>query len=89
MASKAINLKMDENRIAEIKSVAYVFHKTITDVVNEALDDYLARVKKDPFYRLTANVEAASEEESDEILSQIETLSDDDLKIAKISKFKA
>lgn len=41
MATKAVNLKMEENRILDIKDVAAVFHMTITDVINEALDEYL------------------------------------------------
>ena len=89
MASKAVNLKLEERRISEIKKVARVFHKTITDVVNEALDEYLTRIKKDPFYRLTANVEAASEDEAEEILSHIDALSDDDLEISTIKRFQA
>ena len=43
MATKAMNFKTDEVRIADIKSVASVFRMTITDVVNEALDEYLAK----------------------------------------------
>ena len=89
MATKAMNLTLEESRINEVKTVAHVFHKTITDVVNEALDDYLKRAKQDPFYRLTANVEAASEDETNEILSQIDSLSDDDLKISTVKRFKA
>ena len=82
MATKAINLKLDENRIFDLKQVASVFHMTMTDIVNEALDAYLPTMKDDPFYKLTANVEEASVEESSEILAEIENLTDEDLKIA-------
>ncbi len=82
MATKAVNLKMDENRIVDIKDVAAVFHMTITDVINRALDDYLPKMKRDPLYRLTANVQSASVEETEEILAEIESLSDDDLMIS-------
>ena len=77
MATKAMNIKMDEERLADIKSVAAVFHMSITDVVMDALDEYLPKMKNDPFYRLTANVEEASEEETQEILGELESLSDD------------
>jgi hypothetical protein len=83
MATKAINLKLEEKRVVDIKRVAAVFHMTMTDVINEALDSYLHTVKQDPFYRLTANVEEASKEESAAILSEVENLSDDDLEIIK------
>ena len=36
-------------------------------------------IKMDPYYRLTANVMDASPEETEEILSEIESMSDDDL----------
>ena len=88
MATKAMNFKTDEVRIADIKSVASVFRMTITDVINEALDEYLAKMKKDPFYRLTANVKDASEEESKEVLEAIQTLSDDDLTISQVKHFE-
>lgn len=88
MALKAMNLKLEESRIFDVKSVASLFHKTITEVVNEALEEYLANIKKDPFYRLAANIKNASEGESKEILSQIEMLSNEDLQIARVSKFK-
>ena len=88
MASKAINLKLDEERIMDVKQVASVFHMTMTDVINEALDAYLPTMKADPFYRLTANVKDASKSETAEILSEIERLSDDDLEITTVKRFK-
>ncbi|MCR4720568.1 MAG: hypothetical protein K5655_02485 [Lachnospiraceae bacterium] len=84
MATRAINLKLDESRVIDVKRVASVFHMTMTDVINEALDAYLPTVKQDPFYRLTANVEEASKEESEEILEEIDSLSNEDLKIDSV-----
>lgn len=86
MASRAMNIKFEESRISDIKDVAEVFHMTMTDVINEALDIYLTKMKKDPFYKLTSNVKYASAEESKELLRDIENLSDDDLVIGKIEK---
>ncbi len=87
MASKAINLKLDENRILDMKKVASAFHMTMTDLVNEALDAYLPTMKQDPFYKLTVNVENASKKESEEILSEIDSLSDEDLEITTVKHF--
>ena len=89
MATKAINLKLDENRVMDVKQVASVFHMTMTDVINEALDAYLPVMKQDPFYRLTAGIQDASKEETDEILAEIESLSDEDLEISTVHKFEA
>ena len=41
----------------------------------------------DPFYRLLVNVQDAEEEESEEILSEINRLSDDDLEISSSKTF--
>ena len=82
MAVKALNFKMDETDILDMKQVASVFNMTVTDVVREAIREYVERMKKDPFYRLTSNVQEASAEESADILEEIESLSDDDLTIS-------
>ena len=82
MAAKAINFKMEEADILDMKNVASVFNMTVTDVIKEAVREYVSKMKKDPFYRLTANVREASAEESAELLSELEKLSDDDLTIA-------
>ena len=87
MATKAINFKLDEKEIHEVRHVAEVYNKSMTDLIKEAIREYLDRAKKDPFYRLTANVEEASPEEESEILEMIEGLSDDDLKISTSKKF--
>ncbi len=82
MATKALNFKIDEKQINDMKSVAGVFNMTLTELIKNALDEYIAELKNDPFYRLTANVQEASEEETEEILSEIESMRDDDLAIA-------
>lgn len=82
MATKALNFKLEESDILDMKQVAAVFNMTITDVLKEALRDYVCKMKKDPFYRLTVNVQEASSEESSEILAELSALSDDDLTIS-------
>ena len=82
-----MNFKLDEDRIHELKSVASVFNMTITDVISEALSEYIQKLKKDPFYRLAVNVENASTEETEKILDEINSLTDDDLQISAIRKF--
>jgi hypothetical protein len=88
MATKALNFKMEETEIVNMKEVAGVFNMSLTELVKNAIDDYLAKLKKDPYYRLTANVQDASDEESEEILAEIEGMSDDDLNIVTVKHFK-
>ena len=87
MSTKAVNFKWDEYEIDDMKKVASVFNITLTDLVKIACKEYLEKLKADPFYRLTANVEAASEDESAEILDEINALGDEDLKIVSSKKF--
>lgn len=87
MAAKALNFKMDEIEISDMKHVAAVYHMTITDLIRDAVSEYLEKLKSDPFYRLTACVEEADEEETAEILESINSLDDDDLSIASSKRF--
>ena len=87
MAAKAINFKMDEAEILDMKHVASVFNMSVTDLIKNSIKEYIAELKSDPFYRLTANVQDASDEETEEILTEIEGLSDDDLTIVSTKRF--
>ena len=81
MATKALNFKMDEADINDMKKVAGVFNISVTDLVKQAVKEYIEELKNDPFYRLTVNVEDASAEETEEILAEIDRMDDDDLSI--------
>lgn len=87
MAVKAMNFKMEEADILDMKQVAGVFNMSVTDLIKNAIKEYLAELKMDPFYRLTINVQEADVEESGEILAEIEGLTDDDLTIASAKRF--
>jgi len=82
MATKALNLKWDSENLSEIRKITRIYHMTLTEFFKEAANEKLAEMKKDPFYRLTMSVEEASKKESDEILNEINSLSDDDLAIS-------
>ena len=88
MAVKAMNFKMDEMEIAEMKSIGEVYHMSLTQIVREALKEYIGKLKADPYYKLTANVMNADENETAEILSAIENLSDEDLEIASVEQVR-
>ena len=45
MASRPVNLRLDERDILDIKSVAAAFHMTFTAIIREALNEYLPRKK--------------------------------------------
>lgn len=87
MARKALNFKMEEADILDMKTVAGVYNMSVTDLIKNAVKEYLANMKRDPFYRLTANVQQASVEETEEILTEIENMTDDDLTIVSTKQF--
>lgn len=87
MATKALNFKMDEADINDMKKVAGVFNISVTDLVKQAVKEYIEELKNDPFYRLTVNVEDASTEETEEILAEIDRMNDDDLSITSTRHF--
>lgn len=87
MATKAMNFKMDEAEIMDMKQIAGVFNMSVTDLIKNAVRAYIAELKKDPFYRLTVNVQEASEEESENIMSEINEMTDDDLTIVSTKQF--
>ena len=84
MATKALNFRMDEKEMVDLKKVAAVFNVSVTDLVKDAIKEHVTKLKKDPFYRLTANVENATEAETEEILKELENMSDDDLSIVSV-----
>ncbi|MBR3147102.1 MAG: ribbon-helix-helix protein, CopG family [Eubacterium sp.] len=86
MALKAVNFKLDEAQIEEMKRVAEMLRMNYTDVVREAIAEYIERMRKDPYYRLTAAVEEADPEESSEILDAVNGMSDEDMKISRVEK---
>ena len=83
MSTKAVSLRLDEKQIYEIKSVAEVYNITFTEIIKEAVDEYLPKMKNDPLYRLTKNIEEVSEEENEILSEAINSLSDDDLDIVR------
>lgn len=87
MAVKTMNFKMDEADIRDMKAVAGVYNMSVTDLIKNAVKEYITELKKDPFYRLTTNVQEASAEESEEILSELADMSEEDLKIASVKRF--
>lgn len=89
MANKIVNFKMNEEKIMELKEVATIFNLSITEIILEALNEYIKKLKEDPYYRLCSNIEEASEEESKEILEEIDKLTPEDLEIVEVKHFKA
>ena len=81
MAPNNFSVKWDTLNSYWLKNGAYL-PVTVTESWNEAAQSKLAEMRNDPFYRLTENVEDASEEETEEVLDIISKLSADDLAVS-------
>ncbi len=82
-----MNFKMEESDLLDMRQVAAVYHMSMTELIRAAIKEYIGELKRDPYYRLTAQVQDASPEETEEILDAIEDLSDEDLEIASMKRF--
>ena len=87
MATRVMNFKVDESVIVEMKEVAGIYNMTVTDLIKQAVREYMDSLKADPYYRLSANIREASAKESEEILKAIDNMSDDDLTIVSKKQF--
>jgi predicted transcriptional regulator len=85
--TKALNFKFDDSMISDIEKLTETYHITKTEFLKEAISEFIEKLKKDPYYKLTANVKAASEEETEEILEEIDNMTDDDLSISSSKRF--
>ena len=88
MAKETLEFKMNEADINKVRQAASVYSTTMTEIITEAVHEYLEKLHKDPFYRLSVNVKEASVSESAEILEAIEGLSDNDLMVSSVRKFR-
>ncbi len=80
---------LSSEEIADMKKTASVFRMSPADFVRNAVREYIDQKKQEPFYRLTANVEEASPEESAEILALIDSMTDDDWETVRVDRFIA
>ena len=87
MAAKLYSFRIDESELIDMKQVARVYSMSVTDLIKNAIDRYMADLRKDPFYRLTENIEDADKAETEEILAQIDNMTEDDLKITSAKYF--
>lgn len=86
MSSKAVSFRLEESLIKEIKYIGEIYHESITSFVREALKKAVEEKKNDFYYRLTANTPVASQEETDEIVTMLKSMSDEDREIAYIEE---
>ena len=80
---KQYNFRLDENLVEEATNLAELYDKTLSDLVREGLEKVINDKKNDVYYRLTNNIKKASKQETEEIMKELNKMSDDELKIVK------
>ena len=77
---------LSPNEISDMKNTALVFGMSAADFVRKAVREYVEQKKREPFYRLTANIEEADPEESAEILALIDSMTEDDHEVVRVDR---
>lgn len=80
--TKAISVRFDVSLIEEIKKIIDVYSISLTDFIRDSVQKEIEFIKKDFFYKLS-QVDDCSEEETQEIIVELNKMSKDDLQIAK------
>ena len=80
--TKAISIRFETSLIEEIKKILDVYSISLADFIRDSVKKEVDLRKNDFFYKL-AQVDYCSEEESQEIIEELNKMSKDDLQIAK------
>ena len=80
--TKAISIRFETSLIEEIKKILDVYSISLADFIRDSVKKEVDLRKNDFFYKL-AQVDYCSEEESQEIIKELNKMSKDDLQIAK------
>lgn len=81
--NKSVSLRLNKSLLEEINKITEVFSISLTDFIRNAVEKEVKEIKKDFFYKLS-QVDYCSNEESKEIIEELNKMTEDDLKVTKI-----
>ena len=81
--NKSISLRLNKSLLEDINKITEVFSISLTDFIRNAVDKEVKEIKNDFFYKLS-QVDYCSDEESKEIIEELNKMEEDDLKVTKI-----
>lgn len=79
---KTMSVKFQENTVLDIKKISEIFNISYSDFIREAVEREI-KIKKQDFMFKMSNVPYCDEEEEKEIIELLNSLSDEDLEVAK------
>ena len=83
---KQISLELEEQQLEELKLYSKADQKDYSEVIRDLINQYIEEKRKDSWNRYQIfmdNVEYVSPEEEKEIMEELSSLSDDELKIVE------
>ena len=81
--NKSISLRLNKSLLEDIYKITEVFSISLTDFIRNAVEKEVKEIKNDFFYKLS-QVDYCSDEESKEIIEELNKMEEDDLKVTKI-----
>ena len=81
--NKSVSLRLNKSLLEEINKITEVFSISLTDFIRNAVEKEVKEIKKDFFYKLSQD-DYCSDEESKEIIEELNKMTEDDLKVTKI-----
>ncbi len=77
---KTLNFKIEDELLKEFKEIAKQYHENASEILRGFVKEYVEERQNDIYYRLTNHI-VASEEETKEIINELNMLKDEDLKM--------
>ena len=81
--NKSVSLRLNKSLLEEINKITEVFSISLTDFIRNAIEKEVKEIKNDFFFKLS-QVDYCSNEESKEIIEELNKMTEDDLKVTKI-----
>ena len=75
------------DEIADMKKTAAVFKMSPADFVRKDVREYIEQKKHEPYYRMTADIDEADPEETEELLALLDSMTEDDHEIVRADYF--
>ena len=79
---KPISIRFDVSLLEEVKKIIDTYSISVTDFIRNSVKKEVDSIKNDFFYKLS-ELEYCSDEESNEIIEELNKMNEDELKIVK------
>ena len=79
---KPISIRFDVSLLEEVKKIVDTYSISVTDFIRNSVKKEVDSIKNDFFYKLS-ELEYCSDEESNEIIEELNKMNEDELKIVK------